>query len=242
MRPEAEVAEYLEAARSWDLDRVQQVERGARRAWQVAALACALTVLALAAVAGLTPLKSVEPFVIRVDNTTGIVDVVPVLAGRAEVPEAVTRYFVTQYVQLRERYLGAIAESDYEQVGAYHSARMNQAWAAAWNRNNPDSPLVRHADGSTVRVQVNAVTFLAPSSGRGDLAQVRFTTAGQQGGEGAEQVTQYVATLQYAYGPPSQDDRLRAANPLGFKVLAYRREPEIVATTVPAGVRAGGAP
>jgi type IV secretion system protein VirB8 len=235
MRGEPSVAEYLEAARSWDLDRAQAAQRSATRAWRVAAVSVLLTILALVAVAGLTPLKTVEPFLIRVDHSTGIVDVVPVLKGRAEVPEAVTRYFITQYVQSRERYVGALAESDYEQTGAYHSPQMNQAWAAAWNRGNPDSPLNRHADGSTVRVQVNAVSFLSPGSGRADLVQVRFVTARQQGGQGAEQVTHYVATLQYAYGEPSKDDRLRAVNPLGFKVLEYRREPEVLRTEAEPG-------
>ena len=234
MRAEPEVAEYLEAARSWDLDRARAAERGAKRAWFIAAVAMLVTVLALVAVAGLTPMKTVEPFVIRVDNSTGIVDVVPVLMGKADVPEAVTRYFVTQYVQARERYVGSLAESDYEQVGAYHSPQMNQAWAAAWNRNNPESPLNQYADGTTVRVQVNAVSFLSPASGRRDVVQVRFLTARRQGGQGdgqgVGQVTHYVSTLQYAYGTPSKDDRLRAANPLGFKVLEYRKEPEVLRT------------
>ena len=228
MSHEPEVAAYLEAARSWDMDRAHAAERSTRRAWRVAAVALLLTALALVAVAGLTPLKTVEPFVIRVDNATGIVDVVPVVAPAAEIPEAVTRYFVTQYVQTRERFVGALAESDYEQVGAYHAPAMNQAWAAAWSRNNPESPLNLYADGTTVRVQVRAVSFLSPASGRGDLAQVRFLTARQRGGQGAEQVTHYVATLQYTYGAASTDDRRRAMNPLGFKVLEYRREPEVL--------------
>jgi len=230
MRTEPEVTEYFEAARSWDLDRARAAERSAKRAWFIAAVAILVTVLALVAVAGLTPMKTVEPFVIRVDNSTGIVDVVPVLTGKADVPEAVTRYFVTQYVQARERYVGSLAESDYEQVGAYHSPQMNQAWAAAWNRNNPESPLNQYVDGTTMRVQVNAVSFLSPASGRRDVVQVRFLTARQQGGQGTEQVTHFVATLQYAYGAPSKDDRLRAANPLGFKVLEYRKEPEVLRT------------
>jgi type IV secretion system protein VirB8 len=236
MRSEPEVVEYLEAARGWDLDRAQTAQRSARRAWIVAATAVLMTVLSLVAVAGLTPFKTVEPFVIRVDNATGIVDVVPILAGEAEMPEAVTRHFITQYVQSRERFVGALAESDYEQVGAYHSPQMNQAWAAAWNRNNPESPLNLYADGTTVRVQVNAVSFLSPASGRDDLAQVRFLTARRQGGQGTEQVTHYVATLQYAYAAPSRDDRLRAANPLGFKVLEYRKEPEVLHTPTDAEV------
>ncbi len=235
MSSEPEVTAYFEAARGWDFDRSQAVERSAKRAWRVAAAATLVTVLAMVAVAGLTPMKTVEPFVIRVDNATGVVDVVPVLAGKAAVPEAVTRYFITQYVQTRERYVGALAESDYEQVGAYHSASMNQAWAAAWNRNNAASPLNLYSDGTTVRVQVSAVSFLSPASGRGDLAQVRFLTSRQQGGQGTEQVTHYVATLQYAYGDPSKDDRLRAANPLGFKVLEYRKEPEVLASGLNVG-------
>jgi type IV secretion system protein VirB8 len=231
MRTEPEVAAYFEAARGWDMNRAQAAERSARHAWWIAALATLLTVLALVAVVGLTPLKTVTPFLIRVDNSSGSVDVVPMLVGKAQVPDAVTRYFVTQYVQARERHVAALAELDYEQVGAYHTAPMNQAWAGLWNRNNPQSPLNRYADGSTVRVLVNAVTFLQPASGREDLAQVRFVTVrtpgGQAEGPGVGQVTQYVATLQYAYGEPSQDDRLRAMNPLGFKVLEYRKESEV---------------
>ena len=53
----------------------------------------------------LMPLKRVEPFVVRVDNSTGIVDVVPVYSRRrARMDEAVTRYFLTHYVSVCERF------------------------------------------------------------------------------------------------------------------------------------------
>jgi len=84
---------------------------------------------------------------------------------------------------------------------------------------------------------VTAVSFLSPTSGRRDLAQVRFARSSGETGAVAEQ--HFVATLQYAYGEPSKDDRLRGANPLGFKVLEYRREPEIVTPGVTA-TNAGG--
>ncbi len=232
MRSDPAVTEYLEAARGWDLDRAQAERRSARRAWRVAAVAALVALVAVGAVAALTPLKQVEPFVIRVDNSTGVVDVVPALEGTASEAQAVTRYLVTQYVITRERYVAALAEADYETVGAFHGAAMNQQWAQRWDRNNPESPLVVHADGSAVRVQVHAVSFLKPGSGREDLVQVRF--ARLTGEPGNEIERRYVATLQYAYAEPSKDDRLRALNPLGFKVLEYRREPEVIGpTTVP---------
>ena len=235
MAAEPVVEQYFEAAQGWDLDRAQAEQRSARRAWWVAGIAVVVAVAAVGAVAALTPLKRVEPFVIRVDNATGVVDVVPALEGTASEAQAVTRFLLTQYVITRERYVAALAEADYETVGAFHGAAMNQAWAAAWNRNNAESPLNVHADGSAVRVQVLAVSFLAPGSGREDLAQVRFARLSGEAGREREQ--RYVATLQYAYGTPSKDDRLRAVNPLGFKVLEYRREPEVMssAVTTPAG-------
>ncbi len=85
----------------------------------------------------LMPLKRVDPFVVRVDNSTGIVDVVPVYAGRATAEEAVTRYFLTHYLTVCERFNFATAESDYEECGAFHSAQRNQAWYALWTATNP---------------------------------------------------------------------------------------------------------
>jgi len=222
-----EVDSYFAEAASWELDRAAALSRSARRAWVVAIVASGLAVVSTGAILLLTPLKHVEPFVVRVDSSTGIVDVVPGYAGTAELPEVVTRHLVTQYVIQRERYVPAIAEVDYDEIGAYHSAAMNQAWALAWARSNPDSPLNRYADGTHVRAQVQSVSFLKHVRGGPDLLQVRFISAIQRSSGASEELRHFVATLQVAYGPPSNDVRLRALNPLGFKVLEYRREPEV---------------
>src|SRR5689334_19103840 len=104
------LADYFREAASWDADRLQHLQRGARRAWQVAAAGwlCALgTTIVLAL---LMPLKRVEPFLVRVDNSTGIVDVVPVYAGRAGLEQSVTRYFLSHYISVCERFNLATAE------------------------------------------------------------------------------------------------------------------------------------
>src|SRR5450631_3549099 len=132
------------------------------------------------------PLKSVEPFVIRVDNTTGVTDVVPMYAGKGEVSEVVTRYLLHNYVVTRERYFYAMAEQDYNLIGAYNSPVLNSAWMADWDRANAESPLVRYKDGTTVRSQVQSISFIKRADGSQDLAQVRFLTATKQGGSGAE--------------------------------------------------------
>jgi type IV secretion system protein VirB8 len=219
---------YFEAARSWDDDRVAQIRRSARRAWQIAGVAIGCAALALIAVLALTPLKQVQPYLIRVDNSSGIVDVVPAYQGGAEISQLVTRHLLNAYVTARERYFYAMAEADYDTVGAYNTARLNQLWSADWDRNNARSPLNLYKDGTTVRAQVRAITFLKRANGLSDLAQIRLITAARPGGAGAEQLSHWIVTLQYGYGEPSKDERLRALNPLGLRILDYRREPEIV--------------
>src|SRR5205085_11656549 len=72
----------------------------------------------------LMPLKRVEPFVVRVDNSTGIVDVVPVYDGKAAVSQTVSRYFLTHYVSICVRFNLATAESDYVESVTFHVAQL----------------------------------------------------------------------------------------------------------------------
>jgi type IV secretion system protein VirB8 len=224
---DASVLTYLREASSWDADAVIAARLAARRAWAVAAVAIAIALVALIALTMLTPLKSVEPFLIRVDNTTGAVDPVPLFAGHENLPEVVSRYFLTHYVLTCERYNPASAEQDYSECGAFHNARRNQEWYAMWNRANPNSPLNQYRDGSTVSAQIQSISFLEAAVGSG-LAQVRFIRAVRHGSGSAELITHWIATIQFSYAEPPSDPRTRAWNPLGFRVLDYRTEPEVV--------------
>jgi len=225
-------AEYFHEAVSWDADRLQQVQCSARRAWQAAAAGwiCALAIAA--ALVLLMPLKRVDLFVVRVDNTTGIVDVVPVYTGGAGLEQSVTRYFLSHYISVCERFNFATAEIDYEECGAFHGAQRNQAWYALWNPSNPASPLNVHKDVSTVTVQVEAVSFFQRANAVTDLAQVRYLKAERQGIDGDERVSHWIATVQYAYSSPSKDPRVRRWNPLGFKVLELTIEAEAARESV----------
>jgi type IV secretion system protein VirB8 len=224
----ADMEAYFAEARSWDADRAAQFKRSARVAWLTAAAGWLCAVAGAVALAVLMPLKRVDPFVIRVDSTTGVIDVVPVYAGTASMDEAVTRYFLTHYLNVCERFNFATAESDYEECGAFHSPQRNQAWFALWTATNPASPLNLHKDGSSVRVQVTSVSFFTRASGLSDMAQVRYLKAAQQGPGAEESVTHWLATVQYAYAEPAKDPRTRRWNPLGFKILDFRTEPEVL--------------
>jgi type IV secretion system protein VirB8 len=227
------LAAYFREAASWDEDRVAHANLSARRAWAAAGAGWICALVSAVALTLLMPLKRVEPFVVRVDSSSGVVDVVPVYDGKAGLTQTVTRYFLTHYITVCERFNFATAESDYEECGAFHAAQRNQAWSALWNTNNPASPLNVHKDGSTVRVQVESVSFFERASGVGDLAQVRYLTAERQVSAAEARLTHWIATIQYAYTSPSKDPRVRRWNPLGFKIVDLTAEPEVLAQPSP---------
>jgi type IV secretion system protein VirB8 len=228
MQRDPAIDQYLSDARSWELDRAHRAERSARRAWVVASFALFVAVLCAAGVAGLTPLKQPVPVIIRVDSSNGVVDVVPTYEGTSRIDQVVTRQLLHSHVTARERYFYGTAEADYELVASQNSPTLNQAWAADWARSNPQSPLNLFKDGTTVRVQIRSISFLQLASGRDNVAQVRFTKHARAGGTGEEQSTGWIATIEFAYTKPSTDEKLRSLNPLGFRIVEYRREPEVV--------------
>ena len=220
---------YCEEARSWDADRAASRARESRTAWAVAGAGWLCATACATALVLLLPLKRVDPFVVRVDNSTGIVDVVPGYSGNATLDQSVTRYFLTHYITVCERFNFVTAESDYEECGAFHGALRNQIWSALWAANNPASPLNAHRDGSTVRAQVVSVSFFNRANGVADLAQVRYLKAERQSAGAQEQVSHWIASIQYAYASPAKDARVRGWNPLGFKVIGISSEPEVLA-------------
>ncbi len=164
------------------------------------------------------------------DNTTGIVDIVPMYAGHEEIGEAVARYLLSHYVTECEGFNYSTAERDYQECGAYHSARRNQEWYALWNPSSPSSPLNIYKDGTTIRVQVTAITFFKRANGLSELAQVRYIKGRRPPG-GTETLTHWIATIQYAYTAPARDPKVRQWNPLGFRVTEFHTEAETVVDT-----------
>ena len=219
---------YFAEAASWDQDRARQARRSARVGWTVAGVACGVIVLLGGALMMLMPLKRVVPLVIRVDRATGVVDVVPAYRGHATFSQAVTQYFLVHYIETCERFNFATAESDYEECGAFQTPAENAAWYARWNPTNPHSPLNVHKNGSTVSVAVEDLTFFKGGSGLKNLAQVRYRTLERQGSGAVERVRHWIATLEYGYGKPPSNPAQRLWNPLGFKVVSFTREPEVL--------------
>src|SRR3546814_4762999 len=72
---------YFAEAESWDRDRFVAVVRSRRVAWIVAIVAIVFAAICAAAVLALSPLKTVVPYVVTVDRSTGATEVTQELRG-----------------------------------------------------------------------------------------------------------------------------------------------------------------
>lgn len=213
---------YFDKARRFDQDRLIQVERSARIAWFVATSASVVAVVSVFAIAGLTPLKTVEPFVVRVDNSTGIVDVVSALTATAGTyDEAVTKYFAARYVRAREGYVWSEGEENFRTVALLSTQPEQSRFAASYRGSNPDSPQNTYGRSTTSRINIVSISLI-----NANVASVRYMRTVTRGDD--VRTTHWVATLTFSYvnAPMSSTDRL--VNPLGFVVSEYRADPEAI--------------
>ena len=213
---------YFEKARRFDQDRILQIERSNRIAWSIAIVSSIVASVAIFAVAGLTPLKTVEPFVIRVDNATGIVDVISALTSTAGTyDEAVTKYFAAKYVRAREGYVWSEAQENFRTVALLSTQAEQARFSTAYRGSNAESPQNIYGRAATARINIASISLINQN-----VVSVRYMRTIVRGEE--TRTSHWVATLTYSYAnaPMSSTDRL--VNPLGFAVSEYRADPEAI--------------
>lgn len=213
-----------EEAMSWETSRVQLVEKSERRAWKVAGTATAIAALMGIGIALMLPLKENTPYVIRVDNATGIPDIITALdTSDVSFDEVMDTYWLAQFVRARETYDWYTIQKDYDTVGLLATPDVGAEYAALFEGKDD----IQKRYGSQYRVTVDIVSVVP--NGRG-VGTVRFTKTLKRvdDANSAGQVSRWVATIGYEYRNPS---RLRASsrlvNPFGFQVRSYRVDPEM---------------
>jgi type IV secretion system protein VirB8 len=213
--------QYQKEVLSWETNRVLDLEKSRTTAWRVATVASLAALVAMGAVAGLTPLKTIKPFVVRVDNATGIVDVVSELGqAKTNYDEAINKYFVQWYVRYRQAYSSELMEDYYFAVGALSSPIEQKRYLEQIETSNPESPIKQYGKTSRVRIDVKSISFLQPT-----VALVRYTKILEHGAEQAEK-THWAATVTFQYSGTPASEKSRGVNPLGFEVTDYRVDPD----------------
>ncbi|QNM81722.1 type IV secretion system protein [Sphingomonas sabuli] len=214
--------EYFAAARSWADGQSSASARETRIAWRVAAGAAAVALLLAIALALLVPLKTVQPYVVTVDNRTGTVEpAFTVDSGRLTQNEAVIQAQLAGYVIARESFDSTDLSEQYRRVQLMSARPVAAAYVAEMSANNPESPLRTLSAGDTVAIKVRSVSLINDTA-----ALVRYTATRSAAGGGAGQPANFVSAISFGFNGRALNQSDRYDNPLGFQVTRYRRDAE----------------
>ncbi|HEX8626486.1 MAG TPA: VirB8/TrbF family protein [Allosphingosinicella sp.] len=213
---------YYKDAATWNRDRLEAMHKSQRMAWWVAIGAGTIAVLEAGALILLTPLKTVEPYTLLVDRTTGYVQALkPLDADKIAPDAALTQSFLVQYVIARESFDRDVVQANYNKVYSWSAEQARAGYVSSVQVSNPQSPLVLYPPSTVIETRVKSVSPL----GR-NVALVRFDTIRRDAGGQVQPPRSWVSVIRYRFsGEPAALEE-RFVNPLGFRVLRYRRDPE----------------
>ena len=215
--------QFIQSAKAFEKSEIERVKRTSKIAWKIAGFCLLLTGVSVGAVAFLTPLKTVEPFVIRVDNNTGATDVVTMLKSKEQTyGEVMDKYWLTQYIRYRESYDWQTIQDSYNATMLLSAQPIQTEFSKLYG-DNPNAVHKVLKDNYKIMAKVKAVSFV------GNMAQIRFDKITvPMGGDISKQVPpqSLIATVGFEYVNAPQKEEDRSVNPFGFQITSYRVDPE----------------
>ena len=214
--------EYFESGKSWEHGIYANLESSRRRAWIVAFLALGLATAAIVCLMLILPLKTFEPYVVTVDESSGYTEITrPLIQDGMSEQAAITESNLVRYVILREGFNPHIMRENYDNVALLSDQKALQEYEELWNENNPKNPSRIAGARGTTDVKIKSVSFL-----NDETAQVRFATQTRKENRVYESHWNAIITFRYTQKPMKMLERFQ--NPLGFQVISYRKSQEIM--------------
>ncbi|MBX4335914.1 virB8 family protein [Bartonella raoultii] len=213
---------YYEESRGLERELISEFIKSRRTAWRVAGVVGIFGLFGMmCGVIGFSQ-PAPTPLVLRVDNTTGAVDVISTIREHeTSYGEVVDRYWLNQYVLNREAYDYDTIQLNYKTAALLSAPTVQQEFHKIYEGDNaPDKILSNKA-----RIIVTVRSIQPDRQGQ---ATIRFTTQ-QYDSNGVVGPKQHkIATISYTYvgAPMTSSDRL--LNPLGFQITSYRTDPEVL--------------
>ena len=230
---------FFSQVESYEADKLKSMRRQRNGAFIGMGIGLVTAGLMAAALAGLAPLKSVEPMVFVVDRATGIVDRnVDISGDSISDIDSVNRSFAATYVRYREGFVAEELDEINRTVAAFSSSE-EYARYLAWMKA-PSGPPQQYAGlhKAIVKVKIRSVFLLSDPSveNKRGIMQVRFDRAEIVPGEDASaywgadggcvgkpnpNCRAWIAKIDFERVPGSLPESVRLRNPLGWVATSY---------------------
>ncbi|RST65971.1 virB8 family protein [Candidatus Aquarickettsia rohweri] len=180
-----------------------------------------LILVALSTIRYLKNTQSIDPFVIEIEEKSGVPTVVkPLSIETYSANESIKRYFVMKYIRAREEYYSETFNRNFNDVvrvlsssSVYYSDYRNK-----FGYNNPSSPYNLYGSGSYRTVGLKSIIFPSDTSAQ---IRINLTVSGQ-----INMVMNKIIYMEFDYFNLNMSEQDRLINPLGFQVTLFRMNDE----------------
>lgn len=219
-----DMANFQETRKELEVDLLDEVLGSRKLAWRVAGCLGGLAALSMGVMA-LVMYRYSQPVPAHmlVMNTDGSVKEVSLLTPQSSYGEVSDTYWTAKFVEHFEGYDFNLAQGDYNAVGLMAGPVVAEQYQERYKWGTEDALDRRWGDSRAVRVKISSV-ILDRDNG---IATVRFSTTEKHRSRSlAEKPQHWIATLAYTYDNMLLKADERYINPLGFRVISYRVNPE----------------
>ena len=176
-----------------------------------------LSIVSIGVVAYVINTKRFDPFVIQIDDTTGIAKVVnPLTSTVLSGNEALAQYFIKKYIIARETYNPVDFSTEAKRVVRLLSANSIYWDYRGYLKNEAVDPTIKYGQKNTTYLVVKSWSKLA------DQKYIMRFSINETAG--AMKVFNKIAVVEFQYLPMELTENDKDVNPVGFQVTGYRMD------------------
>lgn len=189
-----------------------------------------IVVIAIFQVSNVSSQYTVRPFVIEVEDKTGITNVVNPLANQELISnDVLNQYFIMKYIRARESYCDIDYKFNYLTVVRLFSSGSVYSNFRRFVNYDPKSPILLYGKSTCTAVKLRSIQFFKETLEENKVkktAVIRFTVVDANG---VRPIKDYkIVSLEYNYVQMKLSNDDRDINPLGFQITNYKIDPENV--------------
>jgi type IV secretion system protein VirB8 len=227
-----------DGSKHWYQDKYQHVLTQRNMLALIAVISLIAAAMGVFAVMRLVPLKTVEPYLVQVEEKTGVTQrVIPLSRKDYAANQAVDRYFTATYIRMRESYNINILRYNYNVVRLMSMPGVFNRFRREVDPKKDDSIASRLGTFGQRDIRIRSMVYITnpaernKAKSKSDAVQSKIiqanVTTTESSPNSPDKESRWVITVTFEYADLGLNQEEQILNPLGYTVSSYQIQPEI---------------
>ena len=214
-QPETKFTKKDSSVKNWYQERYDNIVVQRNLLFLLLLFLVIFSIVSVGVIAYIINAKKFDPFVIQIDDTTGMAQVVnPASSNLINGNDALAQYFIKKYVIARETYNPVDFDTEAKQIIRLLSTPRVYTSYRGYIRNETINPQIKYGQKNTTYLILKSWSKLSDNK-----YIMRFSINET---DGARKVYNKIAVVSFEYVAMELSEKDKEINPVGFQVIDYR--------------------